>query len=212
MDVESICWLYLNESDLARRRDSFARRRLLITTCILLAACATAGDTPRARPLQWAQPVVGSEVRNWHQVSPDLYRCAQPDAKAMRTLEAFGIRAVVNLREYHSDARAAAGTKLALIEVPLDAGDMTYQELVEALHAAVTAPKPVVVHCWHGSDRTGAVVAAWRIAIDGWTPKEALDEMVAGGFGHSEMFDNLRILVAGLDPVQLRVDAGLPAR
>ena len=186
-------------------------RRLLVATC-LLAACATTSDTQRLRPLHWAQPVLGSDTDNLYQVSADLYRGAQPSAKAMRSLEEFGIRSVVNLREYHSDSRAAASTKLALIEVPLDAGDLTYRGLVAALHAVVAAPKPAIVHCWHGSDRTGAVVAAWRVAVDDWMPSEALDEMVAGGFGHSEVFENLRTLIAGLDPVQLRADVGLPAR
>lgn len=185
-------------------------RSIFVITGLLLGACATTAETPRVRPVQWARPIVGSDIDNWYQVSADLYRCAQPDAEAMRALEAFGIRAVVNLREYHSDARVAAGTKLALIEVPLDAGDLTYQELTVALRAILEAPKPAVVHCWHGSDRTGAMIAAWRVAVDGWTPAEALDEMVAGGFGHCELFANLRTLVAGLDRTQLRADVGLP--
>ena len=70
------------------------------------------------------------------------------------------------------------GTGLVLAEVPVDAGDLTYAELVAALKAVVGSPKPVVVHCWHGSDRTGAVVAGWRVAMQGWTPAAALDEMV----------------------------------
>lgn len=188
-------------------------RSLLPTSLMVLtAACATTSSPPppRARPSHWAQPMVGSRIDNWFQVAPELYRCAQPSAADMRTLAAAGIRSVVNLREYHSDRDEVDGTGLHLVELRLDAGDLTYLQLVAALRALLAAPKPVVVHCWQGADRTGAVVAGWRVAVDGWTPAQALEEMVAGGFGHSVFYDNLRALVAGLDRAQLRADAGLP--
>jgi tyrosine-protein phosphatase SIW14 len=179
---------------------------------LLLAVLAGAADTPRVRPATWAQPVIGSGLANWYRVSADLYRCEQPSAAEMGVLASFGIKAVVNLREFHRDADEVAGTALVLNEVKLDAGDLSYAQLVTALKAALGAPKPVAVHCWHGSDRTGAVIAAWRVAVDGWPPAEALDEMVAGGFGHHAIYANLRTLVGGLDPVRLRADLGLPAR
>ena len=181
-----------------------------LTLLILLAAASWAADAPRVRPATWAQPVIGSALGNWYRVSTDLYRCQQPSAAEMKLLEAFGIKAVVNLREFHSDADEAAGTALVLSEIKLDAGELTYAQLVAALRLVRAAPKPVVVHCWHGSDRTGAVVAGWRIAAEGWTPADAVDEMVHGGYGMHSMYGNLRTLVAGIDPVRLRADVGLP--
>jgi tyrosine-protein phosphatase SIW14 len=187
-------------------------RRLHIAPCMLLLACSTAPSTPRIRPAQWAEPVIGAEVENWYRVSPDLHRCGQPSQKGMQELAEFGIKSVVNLREYHSDQTAVAGTPLSLTEVPVGAGDLTYEQLVVALKALLASPKPTIVHCWHGSDRTGAVIAAWRIAVEGWTPTEALDEMVAGGYGHSVWFTNLRELIGGLDADRLRADAGIAPR
>jgi protein tyrosine/serine phosphatase len=178
----------------------------------LLACGTTSSSTTRARPTHWAQPMLGADVANWHRVDEQLYRCGQPDRAGMRALAAQGVRTVVNLRSWHSDRDEIAGTGMLLVEVPASAGSMDYADLVQALRAVVQAEKPVAVHCWHGSDRTGAVVAAWRVAVSGWTPQQALDEMVAGGFGHSELFDNLRTLVAGLDRAQLRADVGLPQR
>lgn len=185
--------------------------RAILAACLVLAAC-TAADAPRVRPAAWAQPVIGGGPGNWFRISPDLHRCEQPGSADMRTLEAFGIRSVVNLREFHSDADEAAGTALQLREIKLDAGDLTYAQLVAAVRLVLEAPKPAVVHCWHGSDRTGAVIAAWRVGVEGWTPAAALDEMVNGGYGHHAMYGNLRALVAGLDPAQLRRDLGLPPR
>lgn len=187
-------------------------RSLPFALCVLLVACSTTPSTTRARPAQWAEPVPSREVSNWYRVSPDVHRCAQPGRKGMQELAEFGIRSVVNLREYHSDQTTVAGTPLALREVPLDAGDLTYEQLVVALKAVLAAQKPTVVHCWHGSDRTGAVIAAYRIAVEGWTPSAALDEMVAGGYGHSAWFANLRQLVGGLEPARLRADVGLAPR
>ncbi len=189
---------------------------LAIAACTIaactIAACTTAADTPRVRPTTWAQPVIGGKLGNWYRVSPEVYRCQQPSSAGMRELEAFGIKAVVNLREFHSDADEAASTAIVLSEIKLDAGALTYEQLVDAMKLVLAAPKPVALHCWHGSDRTGAVVAGYRVAVDGWTPADALDEMVAGGYGHHTMYDNLRALVSGLDAVRLRADLGLPAR
>lgn len=185
---------------------------VLLLPFVLLGCGTTSSATMRARPTHWAQPMLGADVANWHRVDDQLYRCGQPDRQGMRALAAQGVRTVVNLRSWHSDRDEIAGTGMALVEVPATAGSMDYADLVQALRAVVQAEKPVAVHCWHGSDRTGAVVAAWRVAVSGWTAQEALDEMVAGGFGHSELFDNLRALVAGLDRAQLRADVGLPAR
>lgn len=46
----------------------------------------------------------------------------------------------------------------------------------------------MVVHCWHGSDRTGAVIAAYRIVQQGWSQHDAIDEMINGGYGFHPIF------------------------
>lgn len=196
------------------RPDYHARMRafppLFVVLLASLQSCATTADgPPRPRPLHWAQPMVGSSIDNWHRVDDVLYRCGQPDGAGMRELAAHGVRTIVNLRSWHSDRDEVAGTGLTLVEVPLGAGSLTYPELVATLRALLAAEKPVIVHCWQGADRTGAVVAAYRIAVHRWTPEAALDEMVGGGFGHASIYGNLRELIASLDPVRLRTDVGL---
>ncbi len=179
---------------------------------LLLAACATAPAVPPGqRPERWAQPVPGVAVDNCFRVSPELLRCAQPSAAGMRELVALGVKTVVCLRAWHDDEDEASHTGLHLVEVPMGAGSMAYPDLVAALRALLAAEKPVAVHCWRGADRTGAVVAGWRVAIDGWPPALAVEEMVHGGYGQAAIFSNLRALIGGLDRARLRADLGLPA-
>lgn len=42
--------------------------------------------------------------------------------------------------------------------------------------------RPIYVHCLHGVDRTGAMIAAYRAISGGWSIAEALAEMKAMGF------------------------------
>jgi protein tyrosine/serine phosphatase len=51
----------------------------------------------------------------------------------------------------------------------------------------------------HGSDRTGMMVAAYRIAIQGWSKGRALAEMTDDRFGHHEEFEILRGFIRDLD-------------
>ena len=59
--------------------------------------------------------------------------------------------------------------------------------------AIVSDPKnqPVYVHCLYGSDRTGAMVALYRMALQQWSAKAAIEEMKNGGFGFHMVFANL---------------------
>jgi tyrosine-protein phosphatase SIW14 len=55
------------------------------------------------------------------------------------------------------------------------------------------ANRPVFVHCLRGQDRTGVVVAAYRMEVDGWALPEAEKEMQAYGFNN--IWVNLKQLI-----------------
>lgn len=171
-----------------------------------LAAIATpAMPMPRPRPTEWAAPMINLSLANCYRVSDELYRCEQPEKKDIADLQALGIRSILNLRRWNSDPKALEQAGFKLIVERMEADDLTMDNLVAALRQIKAAPKPVLLHCWHGSDRTGSVVAAYRIVFQNWTPTAALDELRYGGFGyHEKWFPNIITLFETLDAADLR--------
>jgi tyrosine-protein phosphatase SIW14 len=50
------------------------------------------------------------------------------------------------------------------------------------LWAIKNAPAPVLVHCQHGEDRTGLIVAAYRVMVSGWDKNKAMAEALHFGY------------------------------
>ncbi len=147
-----------------------------------------------------ATPIEVEDARNCYRLSPELYRSGQPGDDGFKALEKLGLKSVLNLREYHSDTDKAEGTGLRLYRIKLAAGKVTREELMNCLLVISTAPKPILVHCWHGSDRTGIVCAAYRIVMQGWTPEKALEELMDERFGHHRSYySNLEELIRTTD-------------
>jgi tyrosine-protein phosphatase SIW14 len=177
-------------------------------TCLAIVVMGMAA--PRTRPAEWAQPVLGTKLDNFFQVSPDLFRSAQPDAGEVADLKALGIRSILNLRDTHDDATVKGLGGFRLTRVAMEADEVSREQLLQALRAIRDAPKPMLVHCWHGSDRTGVVVAAYRVVFQQWSREQAIDELRNGGFGyHARLYPNLVSLLETVDAKQWRVELGL---
>lgn len=187
---------------------------LLITDALSSSSCTTSEATrPGDRPATWAQPLALEGVPNLHQVDAHVYRSAQPTAEGMCHLEAAGIKTVLNLRDWHSDQDEARGTALHLVHVRLDAWDVDEPKLLEAIRVLRDpAAWPVLVHCQHGADRTGLVVALYRVTSQEWTPYEAADEMTRGGFGFHSIWREIPAYLVGVNPQDLRskLERGTP--
>jgi len=143
---------------------------------------------------------------NFHKVSDEIYRSAQPDEDEMDSLSTFErIQSVLNLRESHSDRDEIGNLKLELYEIPLAAGSITEADLVRILRTVRQAPKPILIHCWHGSDRTGAAVAACRIVFENWTVEQAVSELMDPQYGHHEtLYKNIPELLRKADWARIR--------
>jgi tyrosine-protein phosphatase SIW14 len=122
------------------------------------------------------------ELPNFHQVNPQLYRGAQPRAGGLKTLKTIGVKTIVNLRgedeQTGVEREEARALGLRYYSVPLPEfsrpKDEDVQQVLDLINAAEN--QPIFVHCRHGEDRTGTIIACYRITHDGWTAVEAKKE------------------------------------
>ena len=169
-----------------------------------------AADAQHARPQEWAQPLMLQGVPNLHKVSDTLYRSAQPTADGMKNLKKMRIVTVVNLRSSHSDQEKMSGMGLTYEYIRMKAWHPEEEDAVRFLRIVVNpARSPVLVHCQIGADRTGAMVAIYRVAVQGWTKEQAIKEMTKGGFGFNEVLVNLPPWIQGLDIDRVKRKAGI---
>lgn len=154
---------------------------------VALSACCTQSMPPLPPELPaTARQLRLPGVKNLHQVSPNLYRSAQPTPRGFSELRTQGIRSVLNLREYYNDTWRARHTDLHLMAYPMAAGDVQVRDVENCLRLIDSAPGPVLVHCWHGSDRTGIIVAAYRIVFQNWTVAQAEAEFRHDLYGYHD--------------------------
>ena len=171
----------------------------------------TASTNAPVRPAVWAQPITNKCLPNLHRVTDKLYRGAQPEGTGFADLEKMGIRTIVNLRSVHND-KLPKGSSLKCVWIPMLAETADRDEIVRFLKVvADTNNAPIFVHCRKGADRTGLMCAVYRVAVCGWKPDDAVNEMRGGGFHFWKGFTNVVKLVKELDYAALRRDAGLPA-
>jgi tyrosine-protein phosphatase SIW14 len=126
-------------------------------------------------------------IENFHQVDEHVYRGAQPTQQGFGYLARIGVKTVIDLREADDRSRAeesavrSAGIKY--VNVPMTGlTPPTEAEITRILAILEDASDgPVFVHCKRGADRTGAVIAAYRIDHEAWDNTRALNEAMANG-------------------------------
>jgi protein tyrosine/serine phosphatase len=172
---------------------------------LLAALLCLTSTAPAERPAMWAQPVKATALRNLHRVTPQLYRSAQPDAAGMREVEKLGVKTVIDLRDFNDDRKEARGTKLRMLRVKMDAWQIEDEDIARAL--AMLRRKqdgPFLVHCHHGSDRTGVVCAMYRLVEQRWSREDAIRELTEGGYGFHPMWKNISRYLRKVDIAKVR--------
>ncbi|HEY7388003.1 MAG TPA: tyrosine-protein phosphatase [Bryobacteraceae bacterium] len=134
-----------------------------------------------------------SGLSNFHQVNAKLFRGGQPSAAGMEQLHKLGVTTVVDLRE--SGERAEAEKKVVeslgmrYVNVPMRGMHTPEPGQVAKVLSIIddNADGAVFVHCRRGADRTGAVVAIYRITHNGWDNGKALSEARALGMSRFQI-------------------------
>ena len=178
--------------------------------CVILLAALGCLDAAWADDSLWAKPVKVEGVPGLFRVTPDLYRSGQPTLEGLRNLKAMGIKTVINTRDFHSnrDEVLAVGLQYERIHMkawlPLEGDAVRFLKIV-------TDPKrtPVLVHCWLSSDRSGTLIAIYRIAVQGWSREDAVKEMTEGDFGFHKEFINLTMWVKMVNIERIKKKAGI---
>ncbi len=160
----------------------------------------------------WATQVEQPGLPNLHRVSPHLYRCAQPTSAGLHAAEKLGIKTVISLRAFHSDTDEAQSTKLQIERIRFNTWHPENEDVVRFLKLVTqTNNGPYLVHCLHGADRTGTMIAIYRMAVQGWKREDAIQEMTRGEFGYHAVWVNLIRYLNKLDVDALRKEARIPA-
>ncbi len=160
---------------------------------------------PRLRPQVWGRPIIGTRLQNIYLVDKGVYRSEQPQKGDIDTIRSLGIKEVLNLREFHSDNDELTDKHLLLHRVKLRTGNITEQQIIESLRIIHQRRGPILIHCWHGSDRTGVIIAAYRVIFNDWSKSDALDEMVNGGYGyHASFYPELTGLVENMNVEKIK--------
>ena len=141
-------------------------------------------------------------VRNFALVSEDLYRGAHPTREGFIELQKMGLKTIVSLRETRSDRGGMEGLGLRYVHIRFNPAGPEDAE-VAAFMQVMRDPAclPVFVHCLEGSDRTGTVVAVYRVMEQGWPMDEAVKELPR--FGYHDVWTDLLLYLADFDPSRI---------
>lgn len=111
-----------------------------------------------------------------------VYRSDQMDPEMLRiVIRELGIRTVVNLRgpnpgeSWYDDERATTLANGATqIDLPLSSCDwMSRPQALTLAQTLKDAPRPLLIHCFHGSERTGLASSMIRLLTEGQTVEDA---------------------------------------
>lgn len=176
--------------------DNIVHLTALIVTVGFYSTTFLAGAEALASPTNTKSAAVNAskkkveDLPNFHQVHPFLYRSGEPTEAGLNKLKEMGVKTVIDLRAPTKPAKQEAkyceSIGLKYMNMPMSDKAPTKKQvstLLETIDAAKKTGEPVIVHCQHGSDRTGCMIGIWRVQRDGWDFDKTYKEMRKYWFG-----------------------------
>ena len=165
----------------------------ILTLSFIVSGCITTPSLPKEqRPTHWAKEL--NHAENFYQISADVFRSEQPNANLASQIKEHQIDVVINLRNRDLDSTQLKDQNLKLIHIPINTWSINREDLLQVMfeiQQAKAFEQKMLIHCYHGSDRTGASIAMYRIIFEDWSTQEALDEMKYGGYGFHPIWINI---------------------
>jgi len=166
----------------------------VLSVLLLLAITMCRGEEPQqkdgspasrsAHPIGQKRKIKG--VSNFGEVTPTLFRGSQPSRDGFAALAKMGVDIVVDARSgnrTNSEGNEVAKFGMKYVAMPWHCPFPNDAVLARFLKLLRENPdKRIFVHCRLGDDRTGMMIAAYRMAAEGWTANEAMREMQQFGF------------------------------
>ncbi len=127
-------------------------------------------------------------LRNFGSVTPWLFRSGQPTSEGVESLARMGVRTVVSLRwgqrSIGAERDSVVKNGMKFISFRTNYWSFPDAEFVNQFFKILENKEnhPILVHCLHGADRTGMLLAMFRITKMGWSFQQAYDEMKDFGF------------------------------
>lgn len=178
---------------------------ILMALMMVLTACSTT-SAPMIHPSHWAS-IIKADA-NLYKVDDKLYRSEQPIVDDVAAIHAQNIKTVINLRYFdrNDDHQVFDDKEITLVNQPLLTWRIRPVEIAQVLYAIEREQQKgaVLVHCYHGADRTGIVVAMYRVIYQYWSIDEARQEMQQGNFGYHSVWKNLDRLLSDVGVLQVK--------
>ena len=165
---------------------------------IFLFSCSTVSVDRREEMLppqkDAVTPTLNKSIVNFQVVEDGIYRSGRPDASFIHTLaKDYGIKTIISLETYafepnkgHEEKEAAKKAGIVFLHIPMSpVGEINKEKLKEAIKALHVELRPILVHCYRGSERTGMVVGGYRMLYNGWSYERTEQEMDLYGFNNS---------------------------
>ena len=132
-------------------------------------------------------------IGNFHTViTGELYRSGQPNAAAIEDYSRrYGLRTIVNLRGakpgkpwYDNEVATARRLGITHIDFAMSSRrELKQAEAARLLAMLESAPKPILIHCEAGADRT-SLVSALYLAHAAKADEESAEGQISLFFGH----------------------------
>nr|WP_077417632.1 dual specificity protein phosphatase family protein [Rodentibacter rarus] len=186
------------------------KQSVIAFAMLMLVSCTTAPNEPPTNTAHWATLI--SEQDNLYRVDNNFYRSEQLERQAEPLLDQLNIKTIVNLRFFdRNDDKSAFGHKnIHLINTPLLTWAITPEEVAAILWQIRQNQEngAVLVHCYHGADRTGLIVAMYRVLYQNWDLNEAKREMQQAPYGYHSVWKNIDkfFTVENVEKIKARLD------